>query len=65
MKTPWDFMTSLFAKYKPDTQKSINECFLFDWDITRIEKLLKGDKEISEIKEYCMMNYQVIRDVYK
>ena len=58
-------MTSVFAKYRPDTTKMINECFLFDWEKTRIEKLLKGDKMIPEIKEYLMMNYKIIRDVYK
>lgn len=43
VKTPWDFMTSVFAKYRPDVPKIINDCFLFDWEKTRIEKLLKGD----------------------
>jgi len=65
VKTPWDFMTSVFAPYKPDTAKILNECFLFDWDKIRVEKLLKGEKQLYEVKEYCMKNYKVIRDVYK
>jgi len=65
VKTPWDFMTSVFAPYKPDTSKILNECFLFDWDKIRVEKLLKGEKQLYEVKEYCMKNYKVIRDVYK
>ena len=27
VKTPWDFMNSVFAKYKPDTERILNECF--------------------------------------
>lgn len=46
VKTPWDFMNSVFAKYKPDTERILNECFQFDWEKTRIEKLLKNDENV-------------------
>lgn len=58
VSTPWDFLNSVFAKYKPDTEKLLNECFLFDWERTRIEKLLKNDDaSIVTCKEYLRKNY--------
>lgn len=41
LKTPWDFMNSVFAKYRPDNAKILNECFFFDWDHCRAEKIIK------------------------
>lgn len=51
--TPWDFLNSVFAKYKPDTEKLLNDCFHFDWDRMRIDKIFKSDEAaIAECKEF-------------
>ena len=66
IKTPWDFLNSVFAKYKPDTENLLNECFQFDWENTKIEKLMKNDETIIlECKNYLRKNYKLIRDAYK
>lgn len=44
VKTPWDFMNSVFVKYKPDNDKILNECFFTDWEKCRFEKIFKGDE---------------------
>lgn len=66
VKTPWDFMNSVFAKYRPDNEKMLNSCFLDDWEKCRIDKILKNDVAgINDCKEFLRRNYKVVRDVYK
>ena len=66
VKTPWDFMKSVFAKYKPDTDLLVSQCFLFDWEKTRLDKLLKNDSSnLLAVKDYVMRNYSYLRNVYK
>lgn len=63
IKTPWDFLNSVFAKYKSDTDKILNDCFEEDWVQTRVEKILKN--ESKEVKEYLRKEYRYIRNCYK
>lgn len=66
VKTPWDFMNSVFAKYKPDNEKILNECFFTDWGQCRFEKVFRNDQQQIELcKDYLFRNYKYIRDVYK
>jgi len=41
--TPWDFFSSVFSKYVPDTQKKLQKCFEKDWESTRLENLIKSE----------------------
>lgn len=64
--TPWDFLNSVFAKYKPDTERQLQECLYFDWDHTRIDKLLKNDEQVIDAcKNFILQHYKCIREVYK
>lgn len=66
VNTPWDFLNSVFAKYKPDTERILVDCFQFDWERVRIEKLLKNDEPtIFSVKQFLQLNYKYIREVYK
>jgi hypothetical protein len=59
-------MKSVFAKYKPDNELLIAQCFLFDWEKTRIEKLLKSEPgNVLACKDYVMKNYVYLRNAYK
>jgi hypothetical protein len=63
--TPWDFFSSVFSKYFPDTLKKLNKCFDYDWGLTKLEKLIKNEDQISLVKNYLRENYKCIRDTYK
>ena len=58
IKTPWDFFRSVFRDYKPDTQTLLDECFEFDWACSKLEKIIKGDEEISNCKQYLKSVYK-------
>jgi hypothetical protein len=65
LKTPWDFFKSVFSTYKPDDKKILNGCFEFDWDSTKIEKVVKNGDEFMEVKMYLKENYKYFRETYK
>lgn len=65
LKTPWDFLKSIFKDYKPDTDVLLLNCFEFDWSNTKIEKLVKDESEIEITKEFLKSHYKCIRETYK
>lgn len=58
LKTPWDFSKSVFKDYKADTANRLDECFEFDWESSKIPRIIKNEEELSACKEY-------LRSVYK
>ena len=65
LKTPWDFFKSVFRTYKPDDQKLLNGCFEFDWENTKIPKVVKNGTELKAVKDFLKENYQHFRELYK
>lgn len=63
--TPWDFFSSVFSKYVPDSEKKLSKCFDFDWQQTRLENLIKKEDQVVKVKDYLRANYKYIRDTYK
>jgi hypothetical protein len=49
---------SVFKDYKPDNPQKLEECFEFDWSCSKIEKVIKGEEEIAQSKEYIRSNYK-------
>lgn len=45
VRTPWDFSLSVFASYKPDNAKLLNNCFETDWARTKVDKIVKNEEE--------------------
>ena len=45
VKTPWDFFKSIFKDYKADTESLLADCFEFDWQCSKIEKVVKKEEE--------------------
>lgn len=41
-KSPWNFSKSLFASRPQDTDELMHECFDYDWNCSKIEKILKN-----------------------
>lgn len=44
-KTPWDFKKSVFKDYIPDNEVILSRCFEYDWNNSKISKIIKDDKE--------------------
>ncbi len=58
VKTPWDFSKSVFKDYKADSINRLDECFEFDWESSKIPRVIKNEEELTNCKEY-------VRGVYK
>lgn len=43
----------------------IDECFEADWPNTKIEKMIKDERQIEQIREYLKLNYKQLREAYK
>eukprot|EP00347_Sterkiella_histriomuscorum_P006983 403350697 len=65
LKTPWSFFNSVFKDYKQDTIELLNECFEFDWDSSKLEKIIKNEEERLQCKVYLKSQYKIIRETYK
>jgi hypothetical protein len=42
------FNLSCFREYKPDNDAQLKKCFDFDWNLTKLEKLLAKDPDDME-----------------
>jgi hypothetical protein len=58
LKTPWDFFKSVFKDYKPDNEGLLVDCFEFDWQCSKILKIIKNEEEQNKIKEYLKSIYK-------
>jgi hypothetical protein len=41
------------------------KCFDFDWQFTKIEKLIKNEEQINLCKTFLRKNYKYVREAYK
>jgi len=57
-KTPWDFKKSVFKDYIPDNEIMLSRCFEYDWNNSKIPKIVKDEKELEQVKVF-------LRSVYK
>jgi len=65
IKTPWDFNKSVFKDFKPDSAKLLDDCFEFDWALTKCEKVIKDPEVCARAKSYLKSIYKKIRETYK
>lgn len=57
-KTPWDVRKSVFKEYRQDNYLLLEKAFENDWNISKVERMLKTSQEKLSVKEY-------MRSVYK
>lgn len=50
VRIPWDFKKSVFATYQPDTEALLQRCFEFDFDSSKIPKIIKDTEELANVK---------------
>ena len=64
-KRIWGIPISVFKDYKFDTDHLFNQCFEFDWERTKIPKLIKDVAQQNAIRKMLRANYRNFREVYK
>lgn len=37
-------------KWKPDTEQLLSKCFEFDWEHSRVSKVIKNEEELEKTK---------------
>jgi len=65
LKELWDFNKSVFAQYQYDSEAVLHACFEFDWECSKLSKILKVPEEMEAIKAFLKENYKMMREVYK
>ncbi|CAD8112195.1 unnamed protein product [Paramecium sonneborni] len=63
-KHKWSVENSLFKHFQPDTPQLIDECFEFDFQNSKVTRLVK-DTELQEIKENLKILYRQLFHLYK
>ena len=65
IRIPWSIEISLFKDYKFMDNQLKEECFEFDWNMSKISALIKIPLQQTQIREILLENYEVIYDTYK
>lgn len=53
------------AKWTQDEAELVNLCFNYDWECSKVQKIIKDQKQLSEVKEFFRIRYKFIKDTYK
>jgi len=64
-KRIWGIPISIFKDYRFDNDHTFNQCFDFDWERTKIPKLVKDVAQQNEIRKMLRANYRAFREAYK
>lgn len=52
-------------KWKPDNDDMLANCFEFDWNNSRIHKVIKNEEELAKCKEFFKERYKYFKNTYK
>lgn len=65
----WTFEKSIFSTYIRDSDDLLDKCFEFDWENSRLDKVLNTycttEESKNKCKEILKKEYNLIRCVYK
>ncbi|CAG9323140.1 unnamed protein product [Blepharisma stoltei] len=65
VKRAWGIPISIFKDYKFDDEELLRKCFEFDWERSKIPKLVKDPEEQTKVSKMLWEAYRVIKEVYK
>lgn len=65
MLSSWHRGISLFRDYIPDSDALDKKCFEFDWNSSKLPKILEKGKDLNECKKILHGMYPTLRVVYK
>ncbi|KAL4479127.1 hypothetical protein ABPG72_008957 [Tetrahymena utriculariae] len=61
----WHRGISLFRDYIPDSDALDKRCFEFDWQSSKLPKILEKGKDIEDCKKILQSVYPLLRNAYK
>ena len=53
------------ANWRSDDAELVNLCFNYDWECSKMTKIIKDPIELSQIKDFFRSRYKLIKDTYK
>ncbi|CAD8122767.1 unnamed protein product [Paramecium sonneborni] len=64
-QTFWSYEISIFKNYQPDNEELIDECFEYDFQSSKINRIVRDPNELLEVKELLREYYPSIFASYK
>lgn len=64
-QTQWSLSSSVFREYRFDDEELLSRCFEFDWEHTKLSKLIKDAEDYKNLKSFLRKNYKGFKDTYK
>lgn len=64
-KHEWGIPVSIFKDYKFDNDELLGKCFEYDWNKSKVTKIVKDQYELQKIKTYLSSKYKIIKEIYK
>ena len=64
-KKQWCIEISLFKDYKFDNEDLLRKCFEYDWNSSKIPKLIKDEEQLKTSKEILRKSYKFLKASYK
>jgi hypothetical protein len=61
----WTFPSSLMYKWRMDDAELINLCFEYDFECSKVTKIIKDPEQLASTKEFFRERYKFIKDTYK
>eukprot|EP01017_Pseudomicrothorax_dubius_P005020 TRINITY_DN11162_c0_g1_i1.p1 TRINITY_DN11162_c0_g1~~TRINITY_DN11162_c0_g1_i1.p1 ORF type:complete len:422 (+),score=86.12 TRINITY_DN11162_c0_g1_i1:71-1267(+) len=65
IRIQWKFSTSIFKDYKKDSDELLRKCFEFDWDCSRIQRVVKNPEQQASVKNLLWEIYPSLKEAYK
>ena len=62
-QSSWRIETSIFSNYRPNTDALVQQCFEFDFESSKIPRLVKD--ELESVKEVLSQYYPLLFHSYK
>ena len=59
-KSPFTVKKTVFAQFKQDTEDLTDKCFEFDWQCSKIDKLIKAVVEKEKVYKYLKKKYWIM-----
>lgn len=53
------------AKWRSDDAELINLCFEYDWECSKVSKIIKDEQQLLKTKEFFRERYKFLKDTYK
>ncbi|CAD8120300.1 unnamed protein product [Paramecium sonneborni] len=61
----WSYEISIFKNYQPDNDELVDECFEYDFQTSKINRIVRDPQELMEVKEILREYYPYIFASYK